>query len=52
VEFVAALEKKGVRTFDFGKQAIRAVTHLNVTREEVMQAGSLIQEVAASLRAR
>jgi threonine aldolase len=44
-EFCQRLEQQGVLVYPFGK-AVRAVTHLGVTREEARAAGELIKDIA------
>jgi threonine aldolase len=41
-EFVSHLRERGVLTFDFGRQMVRAVTHLDVSLEQVKHAANLI----------
>jgi threonine aldolase len=45
-QFQAALEQAGVRALAFGPQLIRLITHLDVTREDCLQAGERIEQVA------
>jgi len=45
--FCARLRDEGVWTMALGPQHIRAVTHLDVSREEAERAGKVVQEVAA-----
>jgi threonine aldolase len=44
-EFAARLEQRGVRILPIGPQSMRAVTHLDVSRAEVVQAGHVLREV-------
>lgn len=44
---VARALEKGVRVIAFGPRTIRAVTHLDVTREECLQAADILAEVVA-----
>lgn len=48
-EFVAALEKEGVRAMVFGPQLIRMVTHLDVDREMIQAVCETIERVAGRL---
>jgi len=48
-EFVAALEREGVRAMVFGPQTIRCVTHLDVDREDIQAACEAIERVAGRL---
>ena len=48
-EFVAALEREGVRGMVFGPQTIRMVTHLDVDREAIQAACDAIERVAGRL---
>ena len=43
---VAQARERGVRVFDFGPRTIRAVTHLDVTREECARAAHILRELA------
>jgi len=45
-DFLAALEEEGVLVLTVSPAKIRAVTHLDVTEEEVRKAGEIIQRVA------
>jgi threonine aldolase len=45
--FCARLRDEGVWMMPLGPQRIRAVTHLDVSREEVERAGRVLQDVAA-----
>jgi threonine aldolase len=45
-EFTAKLREQGVLMYDVGRHRIRAVTHLDVTLEQVRSAGELISEIA------
>ncbi|HEX3658142.1 MAG TPA: low-specificity L-threonine aldolase [Pirellulales bacterium] len=46
-ELVARLAERGLRMGAFGGQLIRAVTHLDVSREDVEQAAKILAEVVA-----
>ena len=46
---LAALEAQGVRTIGFGRQRIRAITHLDVDDAGIERAIEVFQSVAASL---
>lgn len=48
-EFVAALEREGVRGMVFGPQTIRMVTHLDADREAIQAACDAIERVAGRL---
>ncbi|MBL8868141.1 MAG: low specificity L-threonine aldolase, partial [Planctomycetaceae bacterium] len=48
-EFVAALEREGVRGMVFGPQTIRMVTHLDVDRDAIQAACDAIERVAGRL---
>ena len=48
--FVAALKSKDVLVLAVGPQRVRAVTHLDVTSEEVDRAASIIAETAQAAR--
>jgi threonine aldolase len=48
-EFVAALEREGVRGMVFGPQTIRMVTHMDVDREAIQAACDAIERVAGRL---
>lgn len=45
-DFVARLEQYGVRMLPVSKTRVRAVTHLDVTIEQVQAAGRIIQELS------
>jgi threonine aldolase len=45
--FVEAARQRGVLVVAFGARTVRAVTHLDVTREECERAGAILAEVAA-----
>ena len=50
VEFAARVEERGVRVIGFeGTPRCRAVTHHQVTAEDVRRAGQIVHEVAAEL---
>jgi len=44
----AALERRGVQMGAFGETVIRAVTHLDIRREDVLQAVDAVREVLAA----
>ncbi len=48
-EFTAKLREKGVLLHTVGRQRIRAVTHLDVSLEQIRHAGKLICEMAGHL---
>ncbi|MBW1720584.1 MAG: threonine aldolase family protein [Deltaproteobacteria bacterium] len=48
-EFNARLMAHGVRTSTLGKYSVRAVTHLDVTREQVEEAAEIMARVAEEL---
>jgi len=50
-EFVERLEERGVRMFDIGPQRVRAVTHLDVSCEQIDQALCALRDVCAAARA-
>lgn len=43
--FIAALESKGLRTVNFGKNRIRMVTHLDIGSQEIELAGTILKSV-------
>ena len=45
-EFVARLKDEGILLYDVGRYRIRAVTHLDVSREEVERAGEFMRRSA------
>jgi threonine aldolase len=47
-EFAEKLAAAGVLTYDIGRQSMRAVTHLDVSREQIEKAGEAIQRIAKS----
>jgi threonine aldolase len=49
-EFVEKLEAADVFMYDIGPQSVRAVTHLDVSREQIERAGEAIQQVAKSAK--
>jgi threonine aldolase len=49
-DFATALEEEGVLVLTVSPAKIRAVTHLDVTEEEVTRAGEIIQKVADKLK--
>jgi threonine aldolase len=49
-QFVAALAEQSVQMLAIGAQQVRAVTHLDVTREQCIRAGEVIRETAESSR--
>jgi threonine aldolase len=46
MEFGAALKQRGVLVGALGKQQIRAVTHLDVSAEQIERAGAIVREAA------
>ena len=46
--FVEAARVRGVLVVAFGPRTVRAVTHLDVTRDECSRAGAILAEVAAA----
>jgi threonine aldolase len=46
-EFAARLEKEGVLMYDIAGQSLRAVTHLDVSREDVQRAAEAVRKVAS-----
>ena len=46
--FVEAARLRGVLVVAFGPRTVRAVTHLDVTRDECARAGAILAEVAAA----
>ena len=46
--FVEAARQRGVLVVAFGPRTVRAVTHLDVTRDECARAGAILAEVAAA----
>jgi len=42
---VAAARARGVLVLAFAKRTLRAVTHLDVTRAQCLQAGSVLREI-------
>jgi threonine aldolase len=44
---VRAARERGVLLFAFGPRTIRAVTHLDVSREQCAQAAAILDEVIA-----
>ena len=52
VEIVGRLAVRGVLMLAIGPQLIRAVTHLDVTRDDVLRAGEILAEVAADRKKR
>jgi threonine aldolase len=47
-EFCARLRDRGVLMFDISRQQVRAVTHLDVSLEEVKRAAQIVGETAAA----
>lgn len=45
------LEKSGVRLYSVGQHRLRACTHLNVSREDVLRAAEIMREVVGQLPA-
>ena len=50
-DFVAALRERGIWCFAIGPQAVRMVTHLDVSTEQIDQACEIIQTVASEFGA-
>lgn len=48
-EVVALLEKRGLNIGTFGSNLLRAVTHLDVSKEQIEEAGQMIQAVIMDL---
>jgi threonine aldolase len=46
VDFCARLRERGVLMYDVGRQRVRAVTHLDVSLDEVRRAAEIIRETA------
>ena len=51
-EIVAAAEHRGVRIVWFGRTVVRATTHLDVTRDDVVRAAEILAELLAGSAAR
>jgi threonine aldolase len=51
-EMAAVLRDRGVLVLATSPVKIRAVTHLDVNRQQVHQAGEILQDVAAAMRRR
>lgn len=49
VQFLAALEERGVRAVHFGKNRIRMVTHLDADDADIARAAEAVKEVCVSL---
>ncbi len=47
-EFAAVLKTRGLLVGALGKQQIRAVTHLDITSEQIERAGVILREAAAA----
>jgi len=47
-EFLARLERAGVRAVPFGAGVVRMVTHLDVSAQDVERAGAALQEICRS----
>ena len=47
-EFTDRLREQGVLFYDIGRQRVRAVTHLDVSLEDVKRAGQILRDVAAN----
>ncbi len=47
-EFTDRLRERRVLFYDIGRQRIRAVTHLDVSLEDVKQAGKILRDLAAN----
>jgi threonine aldolase len=45
-EFCKKLGEQGVGMFPFGRQRVRAVTHLDVTTEQITQAAEILLELS------
>jgi len=45
---VRSARERGVLLFPFGPRTIRAVTHLDVSREQCVQAAAILDEIIAS----
>ena len=43
--YIEKLQAKGLRTVSFGKDRIRMVTHLEIGKREIQQAGAILKEV-------
>jgi threonine aldolase len=48
-DLVVKIAEKGIDLFAIGDKRIRAVTHLDVSKEEVRQAGELIQQLVTEM---
>ncbi len=48
--FCGALERHGVRLIAMGTRRVRAVTHLDVTRDDIERAATTIREALAAMR--
>lgn len=49
MEFTAALRQRGLLVGALGKQQIRAVTHLDISAEQIERAGAIVVEAAAAV---
>lgn len=49
-QFVSALGERGTHMLAIGDQFVRAVTHLDVNREQVLKAGAILQETTVAFR--
>ena len=49
-EVVAAAEASGVRVSSVGTHLVRAVTHLDVTTEECVQAGQVLGRILSGIK--
>lgn len=47
-DLAARLEARGVRILPLGPRSMRAVTHLDVTRDDVLRAGDVLRDVVES----
>lgn len=50
-EFVTKLGRRGVRMYDVGPDRLRACTHLDVAREDVLRAAAVIRETLSAREA-
>ncbi|MCA9271008.1 MAG: hypothetical protein KDA41_21150, partial [Planctomycetales bacterium] len=44
----AALQQRGVAVLPFGPRHVRAVTHLDVSRDQIEAAGKILAEISAA----
>jgi threonine aldolase len=47
---VARARERGLLIFDFGPRTVRAVTHLDVTREQCARAAEILVEIVEAHR--